>query len=42
MRLLKRPKHRWENYIKVGLKEIIFEDVDSIIWVRIGTPKGLP
>jgi hypothetical protein len=41
MRHLERPKHRWENYIKVDLKEIRFEDVDSIIWVKIGTTEGL-
>jgi hypothetical protein len=30
MRNLGRSKHRWENNIKVGLKEIRFETVDSI------------
>jgi hypothetical protein len=30
MRKLERSKHKWENNIKVSLKEIRFEDVDSI------------
>jgi len=30
MRKLERSKQRWENNIKVGLKEIRFEEVDSI------------
>jgi hypothetical protein len=29
MRKLEMSKHRWENNIRVGLKEIRFEDVDS-------------
>jgi hypothetical protein len=41
MRQLERPKHRWENNIKIDLKEIIIEDVDSIIWFKIGTTEGL-
>lgn len=30
MRKLERSRHRWENNIKVGLKEIRYEDMDSI------------
>jgi hypothetical protein len=30
MRKLERPKHKWENNIKVDLTEIRFEDMGSI------------
>jgi hypothetical protein len=30
MKELERSKHRWENNIKIGLKEIRFEEVDTI------------
>jgi hypothetical protein len=29
-KLLARPKHRWENNIKMDSKEVRWEDVDSI------------
>ena len=29
-RPLGRPRHRWENYIKISFKKIVMEDVDWI------------
>jgi hypothetical protein len=36
-RPLGRPRRRWEDNIKMDLREIGFGDVDWIIWLRIGT-----
>jgi hypothetical protein len=32
-----RPRHRWEGNIKMDLWEVGWEDVDWIIWLRLGT-----
>jgi hypothetical protein len=40
-RRLGRPMRRWEDNIKMDLREIDFEDVDWIIWLRIGAGGGL-
>jgi hypothetical protein len=32
-----RPRRRWENNIKIGLKEIGCEDVD---WIQLAQDKG--
>jgi hypothetical protein len=39
-RSLGRPRHRWENNIKMDLQEMGWEGVDWI-WLRIGTGGGL-
>jgi hypothetical protein len=36
-RPLGRPRRRWEDNIKMDLREIGFGDVDWIHWLRIGT-----
>jgi hypothetical protein len=36
---LRRPRHRWEDNIKVGLKETGSES--GFIWLRTGTSGGL-
>jgi hypothetical protein len=36
-RQLERPSCRWEDYIKACLKEIRFEYVELIHWVRLGS-----
>jgi hypothetical protein len=33
-RPLGRPRRRWEDYIKMDLREIGFGNVDSIHWVQ--------
>jgi hypothetical protein len=33
-RPLGRPRRRWEDNIKMGLREIWFEDVDWIHWAQ--------
>jgi hypothetical protein len=38
---LERPRHRWEDNIKMDLREIEFGDVIGLIWFRIGTGGGL-
>jgi hypothetical protein len=40
-RPLGRPRHRWEDNIKMDLWEIGFGDVDWIIWLGIGIRGGL-
>jgi hypothetical protein len=40
-RPLRRPRRRWEDNIKMDLREIGFGDVDWIHWLRIGTGGGL-
>ena len=41
MRLFGKPSCRWEDNIKVYLKEIGWERVDGLIWLRTGTGGGL-
>jgi hypothetical protein len=40
-RPLGRPKHRWEDNIKIGLKEIRWGVMVYIHWPRMGTSGGL-
>jgi hypothetical protein len=40
-RLLGRHRHRWEDNIKIDLKEIEWEGMDWLILLRIGTSGGL-
>jgi hypothetical protein len=40
-RPLGRPKHRWEDNIKVDLKGIGLEMWTGFIWLRIGFSGGL-
>jgi hypothetical protein len=40
-RPLGRPRRRWEDTIKVYLKEIDLEGMDGLIWLRTGTGGGL-
>jgi hypothetical protein len=35
MRPVKRPNHRWDDNIKMNIKEIGFEDADKIQKLRI-------
>jgi hypothetical protein len=37
---LERPKHRWEDNIKIGLRELGWGGMDWI-WPRIATGGGL-
>jgi hypothetical protein len=37
---LERPRHRWEDKIKIGLKEIGWRMRTGFIWLRIGTVAG--
>jgi len=34
------PKHRWEDNIKMDLKEVGWETWTGLIWLRIGTVAG--
>jgi hypothetical protein len=36
-RPLRRPRHIWEDNIKMDLREIELEGVNWIHWLRIGT-----
>jgi hypothetical protein len=38
---LGRPKRRWVDNIKMDLREIGWEGVDWMQWLRIGTSGGL-
>jgi hypothetical protein len=40
-RQLGRPRRRWVNNIKMDLREIGWDDMDWMIWLRIGTSGGL-
>jgi hypothetical protein len=40
-RPLERPRHKWEDNIKMDLREIRFGDVDWIHLAWIGTGGGL-
>jgi hypothetical protein len=37
---LGRPRHRWEDNIKMGLQEVGWEAWTGLIWLRIGTRGG--
>ena len=39
--LLGRPKHRWEDNIKMDLEEVGCGGMGEFIWLRIGTGGGL-
>ena len=39
-RPLGRPRPRWEDNIKVDLKEVGWEAWTGLIWLRIGTGSG--
>jgi hypothetical protein len=36
-RPLRRPRDRWKDNIKMGIRETGFGDVERFIWLRIGT-----
>jgi hypothetical protein len=40
-RLLGRPRRRWEDNIKMDLKEIGFDGAIGFSWLRIGSGGGL-
>jgi hypothetical protein len=40
-RPLGRPRRRWMDNIKMDLREIGWDDMDWIIWLRIGASGGL-
>jgi hypothetical protein len=40
-RPLGRPRHRWENEIKMDLQEVGLVAWIGLIWLRIGTGGGL-
>jgi hypothetical protein len=40
-RPLVRPRRRWEDDIKMDLREIVFGTRIRFIWLRIGTSGGL-
>jgi hypothetical protein len=40
-RPLERPIHRWENGIRMDLREIGWSVKSGCIWLRIGTGGGL-
>jgi hypothetical protein len=35
-RPMRRPRHRWEDNIRMDVREIGWEGVDGFIWLRIG------
>jgi hypothetical protein len=37
----RRPRHSWENNIKVNLQEVGWGAWTGLIWLRIGTGGGL-
>ena len=40
-RPLGRRRRRWENSVKMGVKELGFEDWTGLIWLMVGTSGGL-
>jgi hypothetical protein len=40
-RSLERPRRRWENGIKLDLREIVWGVWSGFTWLRIGTVSGL-
>ena len=40
-RPLGRPKHRWEDHIKMDIREVEWGTWTGSIWLRTGTGDGL-
>jgi hypothetical protein len=40
-RLPGRPRQRWEDNIKMDPREIVWDGVDWMMWLRLGTSGGL-
>jgi hypothetical protein len=40
-RPLGRPRHRWEDNIKIDVQEVGWGTRTGLIWLRIGTGGGL-
>jgi hypothetical protein len=40
-RQLGRPRHRWEDNIKMGVQQVGWEAWSGSIWLRIGTGGGV-
>ena len=40
-RPLERPRHRWENILKIDLQEPDWKPWIGLIWLRIGTGNRL-
>jgi len=40
-RPLRRPRHRWENNVRMGLREVGEKVWIECIWFRIGISSGL-
>jgi hypothetical protein len=38
---LGRPRHRWEDNIKIYVQEVVCEGWTASVWLRIGTSGGL-
>jgi hypothetical protein len=36
-----RPKHKWENNIKMDLQEVEWGTWIGLIWLRVGTGGGI-
>jgi len=36
-----RPKHKWENNIKMDLQEVEWGTWTGLIWLRVGTGGGI-
>jgi hypothetical protein len=39
-RPLERPRHRWKDGIKMDIREIGWQGLEWITWLRIGTSGG--
>jgi len=40
-RTLGRPRRKWEDNIKMGLREVGKEAYTGFIWIRVGTGGGV-
>jgi len=40
-RLLRRPRHRWKDNIRMHIREIVWEVWTGCIWLRLGTTDWL-
>jgi hypothetical protein len=40
-RMLRRPKHRWEDNVKIHLEEVGWGARTGLMWLKIGTGGGL-